>query len=127
SKQSTTTVSESSAPAAGAAPEVESPRAKKTPSPPTAFKSWADFAQQFREVKDRANYCKSTRYSRLAQQAVEQLRTCAKSWHAQLERCLCGDDLDEATKALIAGADRTALEMFAAQCETSISNLKAID
>lgn len=89
--------------------------------------SWDDFAQQLREIKNRAQYCKSAGDKKLAQQAANQLRTCAQTWYRQVDKFLSGGDLDEASLALMNGVDATAMEMLAAQCETSISNIDAID
>lgn len=89
--------------------------------------SWSDFANQLREIKDRAQYCKTAQDKRLAQQAADQLRTCAQTWYKQVDKCLSGGELDSASQALMQDADTTAMEMLAAQCETSISNIDAID
>jgi hypothetical protein len=90
-------------------------------------KSWSDFAQQLREIKSRVNYCRTAQDMHLLRQAAEQLKSCAQVWHEQLGKCIGGEELDEATKALVDGMDLAAIEMFAAQCETSISNIEALD
>src|SRR5262245_46212938 len=43
-------------------------------APPAALKTWADFAQQLRDVKDRTRYCRTSQDMRLARQAAEQLK-----------------------------------------------------
>jgi hypothetical protein len=106
---------------------VEPVPAVKRAKTVVAFKSWDDFAVQLRDIRDRARYCKSAQDIRMTQQAVDQLRACVECWYAQFAPCLAGDQLDDATQALVSGADQAAVEMFAAQCETSISNIGAID
>ena len=105
--------------------ESESHRERK--APPAALKTWADFAQQLRDVKDRTRYCRSSQDMRLARQAADQLKACAQIWYAQFEKCLLGEELDEATKSLVEGADMGAIEMFAAQIETTLTNLNALN
>lgn len=94
---------------------------------PDFVKSWADFAQQLRDVKDRTRYCRPAQDMKLARQAAEQLRTCAQVWYAQFEPCLSNGELDDATKALVAGAEIGDIEMFAAQIETTLTNINALD
>ncbi len=94
---------------------------------PAAVKNWGDFAQHLRDVKDRTRYCRSAENMRLAQQAAEQLGACAKEWYGQFEACLRGEKLDDATQALVEGKSMNAVEMFAAQIETSLSNINALD
>jgi hypothetical protein len=102
-------------------------RHKERHAPPGELKTWADFAQQLRDVKDRARYCRPAQDMRLARQAAEQLKGCAQIWYGQFEKCLVGEVLDDATQALIEGADMSAVEMFAAQIETTLTNLNALD
>lgn len=90
-------------------------------------KTWSDFAQQLSAIKSRVNYCRSSPDMHLLQQAAEQLKACAQVWYEQLGKCISGEELDATTKALVDGMDLDAIEMFAAQCETSISNLEALD
>jgi hypothetical protein len=121
-------------------PEATAPDCSSTPNteeeaeqrgsrtaPPGHVKTWAEFAQQLRDVKDRTRYCRPAQDIQLARQAAEQLRTCGLAWYAQFEKCLTGEPLDEATQTLVEGADPNAIEMFAAQIETTITNLGAID
>jgi hypothetical protein len=107
--------------------EPESQELKNHSAPPPPLKTWADFAEQLRDVKDRTRYCRLAQDKRLARQAAEQLKACASVWYAQLEKCITGEPLDEATQSLVAGADPSALEMFAAQIETTLTNLGALD
>jgi hypothetical protein len=96
-------------------------------APAAPVKSWGEFATLLRDVKDRTYYCRTAQSAHLAQQAAEQLRACAKEWYGQFEGCLRGEKLDEATQTLIAGKSMMAVEMFAAQIETTLSNVDAID
>ena len=48
-------------------------------------------------------------------------------WYAQFEPCLSNGELDDATKALVAGAEIRDIEMFAAQIETTATNINALD
>jgi hypothetical protein len=101
------------------------PLLKKTP--PANAKTWGDFAQQLRDVKSRTRYCRPAQNMKLARQAAEQLKACAIVWYSQFEKCLLGEELDEETRMLVSGADMGAVEMFAAQIETTITNLGALD
>jgi hypothetical protein len=94
---------------------------------PKTVKTWDDFAQQLRDLKSRTRYCRPAQDMKLARQAAEQLKACAIVWYAQFEKCLLGDELDEATRDLVAGAEMGAIEMFAAQIETTIANIGALD
>ena len=111
------------------APTEKSDEEKKTArsSAPAAVKNWGDFAQHLRDVKDRTHYCRSAQDVRLAEQAAQQLRACAKEWYGQFEKCLRGEKLDDATQALVEGKSMNAVEMFAAQIETTLSNIDALD
>jgi hypothetical protein len=99
----------------------------KNPLPPTNVKSWDEFAHQLRDLKQRTTYCRPAQDMKLARQAAEQLKACATVWYFQFEKCLLGETLDDATRELVEGADMGAIEMFASQIETTITNVGAID
>lgn len=109
------------------APDAEENHADRAKARAEYAKSWSDFAQQLREIKSRVNYCRSAPDMNLLRQAADQLKACALVWYEQLGKCISGEELDATTKALVDGMDLSAIEMFAAQCETSISNLEAFD
>src|SRR5205085_972454 len=94
---------------------------------PEYVKTWADFAQQLRDLRDRTQFCWRAQDMHLARQAAEQLRTCAQVWYSQFEQCLNGGEVDEDVKALVAGAEISEVEMFAAQIETTMTNINALD
>lgn len=108
-------------------PDAEEDHAERPKARAEYAKSWSDFAQQLREIKSRVNYCRTAPDARLLRQAAEQLNACAQVWYEQLGKCITGEELDATTKALVDGMDLSAIEMFAAQCETSISNMEAFD
>ncbi len=59
--------------------DEEETQRKEHHAPPAALKTWADFAQQLRDVKERTRYCRPAQNMKLARQAAEQLKGCAKS------------------------------------------------
>jgi hypothetical protein len=111
------------------APTEKSDEEKTTArgSAPAVVKNWDDFSHQLSDVKERTHYCRSIQDAQLAEQAAQQLRACAKEWYGQFERCLRGERLDDATQALVEGKSMNAVEMFAAQIETTLSNIDALD
>lgn len=106
-------------------PEPDEPKQRR--GPPPMVKSWDEFAHQLRELKERTRFCRPAQNMNLARQAAEQLRACAQVWYAQFESLLSGAEMDDAAKALVAGAELGDIEMFAAQIETSLTNVNAID
>ena len=94
---------------------------------PALMKSWADFAQQLRDLKERTRFCRPAQNMQLARQAAEQLRACGQVWYSQFEPCLRGEELDDGAKALIEDAEIGDIEMFAAQIETTLTNIDALD
>jgi len=115
-----------------AAPRSEANDRKPEPGESTSaaaapIKSWDDFSHQLSDVKARTHFCRSIQDARLAEEAALQLRACAKEWYGQFERCLRGEKLDDATQALVEGKSMNAVEMFAAQIETTLSNIEALD
>ena len=109
------------------ADKPESEEKKSHQAAPAFVKSWADFAQQLRDLKDRTKFCRPAQDMRLARQAAEQLRACAQVWYSQFEPCLSGEQMDEVAKALVEHAEMSDIEMFAAQIETTLTNINALD
>jgi hypothetical protein len=104
------------------------PEAKKpSHAAPIYAKSWADFAHQLHDLKKRTQFCRPAQNMQLARQAAEQLRACAQVWYSQFESCLSSVKMDEAVQALVAGAEISDIEMFAAQIETTLTNINALD
>jgi hypothetical protein len=104
--------------------EANSTKPSRTPQ--AAAKTWDDFAHQLKGIKDRAQYCRSARDMRLVQQNTEQLKACAQVWYSQLEQCLAGQAPGDASQTLSLDVDLIAVEMFAAQIESTISNLEGL-
>ena len=105
----------------------ESEEKKSHQAAPAFVKSWADFAQQLRDLKDRTKFCRPAQDMRLARQAAEQLRVCAQLWYSQFEPCLSGEQMNQGLKTLVEGAEMSDIEMFAAQIETTLTNINALD
>jgi hypothetical protein len=103
------------------------PQRPRPPSKPAPARNWAEFDQQLRDLRQRIRYCRPALNMKLARQAAGELKSCALIWYAQFAKCVSGEPLDEATQALVQGADASAIELLAAQIETSITNLGAVD
>ncbi|MCC7475098.1 MAG: hypothetical protein IT425_06855 [Pirellulales bacterium] len=106
---------------------AEEPAEEPKPAAPGRIKSWTEFAVQMRDIQDRTRYCLMAQDMKLTQQAAEQMKACAIEWYSQFESCLRGEKLDDATQALVEGKSMMAVEMFAAQIETTLSNMNSLD
>jgi hypothetical protein len=83
-----------------------------------------DFATRLREVTERANYSRSSRDKTLLRQAAEQVISCIRQRYDELQQILGSP---AAGAAPLVGDALDAVEMFSAQIETSMSNLRALD
>jgi hypothetical protein len=86
------------------------------------LETWSAYSGQLRDIRQRAQYCRTSQDKNLGRQVASQLQNSIENWYAELQRML--DDPDEASSA---GFDIASLEMFSSQVETSLSNIKAID
>lgn len=94
---------------------------------PTLATLWSEFAAQLRDVSEKVQYCRVARDTALAQQAASRLKSFVKEWYTQFEECLQREQPDETTQQAAAGQSFGAVEMFAAQLETTLSNIDALD
>ncbi len=104
----------------------------RTPAPaqtdtPTLAALWNEFAAQLRDVSERVHYCRAAQDIALAQQAASRLKSFVREWYAQFEECLHREQPEEATQSAAPGQTLSTVEMFAAQLETTLSNIDALD
>jgi hypothetical protein len=98
------------------------PVPKKTPLAWSTEKSWSDFDQQLRTLKERIGYARSADEKRLGQDIASQLNTCVISWTSQIQKCL-----EEGAAAGSEDTDQARLEMYLAQFESTAANIAALD
>jgi hypothetical protein len=55
------------------------------------------------------------------------LKSFVREWYAQFEECLHREQPEEATQSAAPGQTLSTVEMFAAQLETTLSNIDALD
>lgn len=94
---------------------------------PTLAALWREFSAQLRDISDRIRYCRTAQDIALAQQAASRLKLFVKEWYAQFEECLHREQPEESSQPAAAGQSLGAVEMFAAQLETTLSNIDALD
>ncbi len=107
-----------------------SPRQSAATNPsqqPTLAALWNDFAAQLRDVSERVHYCRAAQDITLAQQAATRLKSFVRAWYGQFEECLHREQPDEASQSVAPGQTLSSVEMFAAQLETTLSNIDALD
>lgn len=104
-------------------PSVEAEEKDK----PTLAALWNEFAAQLRDVSERIHYCRAAQDITLAQQAAMRLKSFVREWYAQFEECLQHEQPDEASQSAASGQTLSSVEMFAAQLETTLSNIDALD
>lgn len=107
------------------APETSVEVAEK--DKPTLAALWNEFAAQLRDVSERIHYCRAAQDITLAQQAAMRLKSFVREWYAQFEECLQHEQPDEASQSAASGQTLSTVEMFAAQLETTLSNIDALD
>lgn len=114
-------------PAVEVIPTEESAATAKETSKPTLTELWNEFAAQLRDVSERVNYCRAAQDIALAQQAASRLKSFVREWYVQFEECLNREQPVEASQSAANGQTLSAVEMFAAQLETTLSNIDGLD
>jgi hypothetical protein len=94
---------------------------------PTLAALWNEFAAQLRDVSERVHYCRSAQDITLAQQAATRLKSFVREWYVQFEECLHREQPEGASQSVAPGQTLNSVEMFAAQLETTLSNIDALD
>lgn len=94
---------------------------------PTVVALWNEFAEQLRDVSERIHYCRTAQDASLAEQAAARLKSFVREWYAQFEECLHREQPMEASQSASPGQRLSAVEMFAAQLETTLSNIDSLD
>jgi hypothetical protein len=84
--------------------------------------TWSKYTEQLRDVRQRAEYLRTSQDKNLGRQVANQLQNSIENWYAELQRLL-----DAPEEVSSADLDMTSLEMFSSQVETSLSNIKTID
>lgn len=108
-------------------PTEEPAAAAKEADKPTLAELWNEFAAQLRDVSERVNYCRAAQDIALAQQAASRLKSFVREWYVQFEECLNRELPAEASPSAPNGQTLGAVEMFAAQLETTLSNIDGLD
>lgn len=114
-------------PALEVIPTDESAAMAKEAGKPTLAQLWNEFAAQLRDVSERVHYCRAAQDIALSQQAASRLKTFVREWYVQFEECLNREQPAEASQSAANGQTLGAVEMFAAQLETTLSNIDALD